>query len=171
MRPYVFFYPEKYAIIISVLFYLIHAGKGRAMIYKVPEESRIFMRDFPLAPGDLVVMSLSHLTEDEKPRIGKVFGVFSRNPDPGVTVMLATKEDFEAHTGGVHGSIKLSYYDSMWALIVFATPDGVIAKTFPTYELVQAMEENVISKISPEIFFDNHLNVLMHSKETGALIT
>lgn len=132
---------------------------------KVAEEKRIPMKDFPLKPGDLVIMPLNHIVEDERPFIGKCFTIYSRNPDPGVTISIATKEDFDAHVGGIHASVKLSYEDSMWALIVFATHEGPVSKVFHTYELVDMLEHNEIAVLGEDAngFFDNHFNILLHS--------
>lgn len=129
----------------------------------VAEDKRIAMGEFPLKPGDIVVMTLNHIQEDERPWLGKVMEVYSRNPDPGYTIALRTKEEFEEHTGGIHSPVRLSRDDSMWALIIFATPEGPVANIFHTYELTEMIKNNELKKVESEDFFSNHLNILLHS--------
>lgn len=129
----------------------------------VPEEERILMRDFPASPGDWAVMQLD-CGSVELPCLGEVISVGSRNPDPGVATKLKTKEEFETHVGGVHGSVRLSRYYSMWAEIKFIKPhckDAVVKKFF-TYELLGALKKNEIALIPPEDHFVNLENFLRY---------
>lgn len=87
----------------------------------VPIEERILMGDFPVKPGDWVVMTLE-CNGEEYPCLGRVLTVGSRNPDPGVAIEFKTPEDLDQHTGGAHSVVKLSRYDSMWADIEFLKP-------------------------------------------------
>src|SRR3989344_7814075 len=90
---------------------------------RVPEDKRILMKDFPLSPGDVVVAALEcRECDEEVSALGNVKSVFSRNPDPGITIELKTKEDLMRHLGGEHNNVKLSRYDSMWAHMFFVMP-------------------------------------------------
>lgn len=134
----------------------------------VPETERILMKNFPLMPRDLVVATLECADCDEKlPCIGEVQSVFSRNPDPGVTVELKTKEDFAAHIGGEHNLVKLSRYDSMWANILFSLPCCMefITSDIYTYDLVGELKNNSLARIGPELFFTNFRNFILLARK------
>lgn len=135
------------------------------MEQRMPEEKRIFMKDFPVKPECLVIRRLLSLDGNEYPFIGKCRVVYSRNPDPGVAISLTTKEEFEQHVGGIHSSIKLSYETSMWAEMVFAKPGEIETIVLHTYELVEEIAKNelVVLGCDENGFFDNHLNIMLHS--------
>jgi hypothetical protein len=124
---------------------------------KLPEEKRIWMKDFPLVPGDVVIMEI-----EGKTRLGRVVEVYSRNPDPGQTISLKSKVDFEEHVGAMHESVRLSRYTSMWAVIVFVVRTDLVTKYFHTYELTEMLENNSLAKIDPEKVFDQYLNIAIH---------
>lgn len=136
---------------------------------RVHAEERILMRDFPLRPGDWVVMRLECCGNDY-PCLGEVIAVGSRNPDPGVAIELKTPEEFEAHIGGAHGGVRLSRLDSMWAEIKFIKPhcEDAVVKKFFTYDLVEKMGKNKISFVPPEDRFINMENFLRYVKEKKA---
>lgn len=132
----------------------------------VPEEKRILMGDFPLKPGDWVIMPLD-CRGREYPCIGRVLAVGSRNPDPGVSIELKTPEEFDEHTGGAHSVVKLSRYDSMWADIEFLMPhceDSVI-QTFFTYQLKDMLEKNEIAYVPAPDHFVNIKNFLRYARK------
>jgi len=135
-------------------------------VKRVPEGERILMKDFPLMPGDIVVATLECVDcGEELPMLGEVKSVFSRNPDPGVTIELKTKEDLILHLGGEHNNVKLSRYDSMWAHILFVTPCCLVFKTTDiyTYNLVAELKNNNLAKIGPELFFANFQNFVLQA--------
>ncbi|KKS39020.1 MAG: hypothetical protein UV01_C0001G0096 [Parcubacteria group bacterium GW2011_GWA2_42_14] len=107
----------------------------------VSESERILMNEFPVKPGNMVLITLDpidikHAVDEGKPWLGYVTEVFLRNHDPGVTVAIRTPEEFNELTGGVHSPVRLKCSDTMWARIVFAVPGGSVSKEFHTYELV-----------------------------------
>lgn len=126
-------------------------------------EKRILMRDFPLRPGDWVVMRLE-CGGEEYPCLGAVIAIGSRNPDPGIAIELKTPEEFEAHIGGAHGGVRLSRLDSMWAEIQFIKPrcEDAVVKKFFTYDLVEKMKKNEISFVPPEYHFINMENFVRY---------
>ena len=129
----------------------------------VPEDERILMDKFPLRPQDIVVMPLNHIVEDERPYLGQVLMVYSRNPDPGYTIALSTQEDFDRHVAGPHSSVHLTQEQSMWALIVFMTPAGPVAKIFHTYELLSMIAKNYLTIVDPRDFFSIYSDIMLHS--------
>ncbi|KKU51895.1 MAG: hypothetical protein A3H69_00310 [Candidatus Sungbacteria bacterium RIFCSPLOWO2_02_FULL_47_9] len=126
----------------------------------VPEEKRIPMREFPLKPGDVIVQSFNQVTEEEQIHLGKVMEVYVRNPE-GYTVAARTSEDLEALYGGPHTNIRLRYEDTMYALVVFATIAGPVAKCFYAYDIVDMMSKNELQVVRPDDFFSNHLTVML----------
>lgn len=132
----------------------------------VPAEKRILMGEFPLRPGDWVVMTLE-CGDEEYPCLGRVLAVGSRNPDPGVATELKAPEELDEHTGGAHSEVRLSRYDSMWVDIEFLRPYCVdsLVKTFFTYELKEMLEKNKIAYIQPQDHFVNMKNFLRYARQ------
>src|SRR3989338_3052464 len=133
-------------------------------VKRVPEGERILMKDFPLMPGDIVVATLECVDcGEELPMLGEVKSVFSRNPDPGVTIELKTKEDLIRHLGGEHNNVKLSRYDSMWAHMFFVMPCCFAYKITDvyTYDIVEDLGRNHLAKLDPGLFFANFQNYVL----------
>jgi|SRR3989338_4315606 len=138
----------------------------------MPENERILMGEFPLKPGDIVVMMLDpadikYAVVGEKPWLGYVSEVFLRNPDPGVTTVARTKKELDALTGGIHSPVRLKYFDTMWARVVFAVPGGSVSKEFHTYELVDMIKKNELAVIASgkdaEDVWLQHYNIMLHN--------
>ena len=131
---------------------------------RVPEDKRILMKDFPLSPGDVVVAALEcRECDEEVSALGNVKSVFSRNPDPGITIELKTKEDLMRHLGGEHNNVKLSRYDSMWAHILFVMPCCLSYETTDvyTYDLVEDLGRNHLARLDSGLLFANFQNFVL----------
>lgn len=139
----------------------------------VPENERILMGEFPLKPGNIVLMMLDRAdiknlaVESERPWLGHVSEVFLRNPDPGVTVGARTEKELEELTGGIHSNVRLRYSDTMWARIVFAVPGGSVSREFHTYELVEMLKNNELAVIASGdgalSVWLQHYNIMLHN--------
>lgn len=137
----------------------------------VPEEKRILMGDFPVRPGDWVVMPLE-CNGEEYPCLGEVLYVGSRNPDPGISIRLTTPEELDSHTGGAHSGVRLSRYDSMWAEVRFIKPgcsDGIV-KRFHTYKLKEMLEKNEIGLVPAAYRFESMLDFLRYVRGEKGLV-
>ena len=121
------------------------------------------MSEFKLVPGDVVV-ALFETESKETQWLGSVTEVYMKNPDPGYTIVFKTSGEFLNFVGGIHADIHLTRKDTMWAVVMFPTPDGIITKHYHTYELEQLFKENKLSKVAPEDFFANYLNIILHSR-------
>lgn len=123
------------------------------------------MRDFPAPPDELFLMPLGEETGNVVPCLGKVVLVLSRNPDPGVTVGITTREDFETHVGGAHSEIKLTIEDSMRAVVLFAKANGTETKIFTTYELEGLLASRSLARLGPDTqgIFEIILNFLLQT--------
>lgn len=130
-----------------------------------PEEERIPMRDFPLKPGDFVIKRFSPMVSgQDAPWLGRVRTVYSRNPDPGVTIALHSKEEFDELTGGIHESVRLKYEDTMWAEVVFPIPgENPIIEMLHTYEIVEMLSKNELARIDPEDIWNQYQNIMLHN--------
>ena len=135
------------------------------MSQTVPEDKRIPMRDFPLMPGDFVIKRFGPMVSGEDaPWLGRVRTVYSRNPDPGVTIALGSKEEFDELVRGVHESVRLRYNDTMWAEIVFPIPgENPLIEMLHTYEITEMMGKNELTKIDPEDLWDQYQNIILHN--------
>ena len=49
----------------------------------------------------------------------------------------------------------------MYALVVFATIAGPVAKCFYAYDIVDMMSKNELQVVRPDDFFSNHLTVML----------
>lgn len=139
----------------------------------IPENERILMGEFPLKPGDIVLIMLDRAdiknlaVEGDKSWLGHVSEVFLRNPDPGVTVAARTPQELDELTGGIHSNVHLRYSDTMWARIVFAVPGESVSKEFHTYELVEMFKNNELAVIASgevaEAVWLQHYNIMLHN--------
>lgn len=131
----------------------------------MPEDKRIPMREFPLKPGDFVIKRFGPMVSgQDAPWLGRVRTVYSRNPDPGVTIALNSIEEFNELVGGIHEKVKLKYDDTMWAEVVFPVPaETPVIEIMHTYEIVEMLSKNEIAIIDPENFWEQYQNILLHN--------
>ena len=100
----------------------------------------------------------------DAPWLGKVRTVYSRNPDPGVTVALNSESEFNELVGGIHESVRLKYDDTMWAEIVFPIPgENPIIEMLHTYEIVEMLFKNELARVGQENVWDQYQNIILHN--------